>query len=234
MTGDIPLYATVVFVLTTLVTVGFLFRSFRSVRPAGIASQLLVFLIPFWMILTGFLASSGFYAKFDIFPARIFTFGVLPAVMLIVCYFIFFRRSFIESLSLRSLTMLHIIRVPVEICLLWLFQAALVPRVMTFEGWNFDILSGLTAPLVYWLGFRNKQVHRPLLIVWNLAALGLLANIVVIAMLSIPSPIQKLGFDQPNIAVAYMPFIWLPAIVVPIVVFAHVASLWKLFRGQTA
>jgi hypothetical protein len=130
--------------------------------------------------------------------------------------------------------MLHIIRVPVEICLLWLFQAAVVPRAMTFEGWNFDILSGLTAPLAYWLGFRNRQVHKPLLIVWNLFALGLLANIVIIAILSMPTSVQKLGFDQPNVAVAYIPFIWLPAIIVPIVLFAHLASLWRLIRGQTA
>jgi hypothetical protein len=105
---------------------------------------------------------------------------------------------------------------------------------MTFEGWNFDILSGLTAPLIYWLGFRNNKIHKPALITWNFVALGLLGNIVIIAMLSMPSPIQSLGFDQPNVAMAYMPFIWLPAIVVPIVAFAHLASLWKLFHRQTA
>ena len=234
MTGEIPLYVTVVFVLTTLLTVGFLFRAFRNVRPPGVSSQLLVFVLPFWMILAGFLASTGFYFQFDAFPPRIFTFGVLPALLLIAVYFIFFRGSFIERLSIKTLTMLHIVRVPVEICLLWLFQAALVPRVMTFEGWNFDILSGLTAPLVYWLGFRGGHENRPLLVAWNLFALALLANVVTIAVLSIPSPVQKLGFEQPNVAVAYTPFIWLPAIIVPIVLFAHLASLWKLFRGQTS
>jgi len=234
MTGEIPLYVTVVFVLTTLLTVGFLFRAFRNVRPPGLASQLLVIVLPFWMILTGFLSSAGFYFKFDAFPPRIFTFGVLPALLLIAAYFIFFSRTFIEKLSFRTLMMLHVVRIPVELCLLWLFQAALVPRAMTFEGWNFDILSGLTAPLVYWLGFRDRRVNKPILIAWNLLALGLLANIVTIAVLTMPSPIQKLGFEQPNVAVAYTPFIWLPAIIVPIVLFAHLASLWKLFRDQTS
>jgi len=51
-------------------------------------------------------------------------------------------------------------------------------------------------------------------------------------MLSLPSPIQKFGIEQPNVAVAYAPFIWLPAIVVPIVLFSHLAALWKLYRGQ--
>lgn len=234
MNGEIPLYVSVVFVLTALLTVGFLFRSFRNVRPPGIASQLLVFVLPFWMILTGLLASAGFYYRFDAFPPRVFTFGVLPALLLIAAYFIFFRRSFIDGLSLKTLTMLHVIRVPVELCLLWLYQAALVPRVMTFEGWNFDILSGATAPFVYWIGFANRKTNRTLLVAWNIFALGLLANIVIIAILSLPSPIQKLGLEQPNVAVAYTPFIWLPAIIVPIVLFAHLASLRKLLRRPAA
>jgi hypothetical protein len=105
---------------------------------------------------------------------------------------------------------------------------------MTFEGRGFDIISGFTAPIVVWLAFRNNKTNRGLLIVWNLIALGLLVNIVVIALLSFPSPIQRFGFEQPNVGVAYFPFIWLPAIIVPIVLFAHLAALWKLFRGQTS
>jgi hypothetical protein len=99
---------------------------------------------------------------------------------------------------------------------------------MTFEGRNFDILSGLTAPIIYFLAFRNGRVNRPLLVVWNIAALGLLINIVTIAILSYKSPLQKLAFDQPNVAITYFPFIWLPTIVVPLVLFCHLAALWKL------
>jgi hypothetical protein len=105
---------------------------------------------------------------------------------------------------------------------------------MTFEGWNFDILSGLTAPLVAWLAFRDGRANETVLTVWNLLALALLANIVVIAILSLPSPIQRFGFDQPNVAVEYIPFIWLPTVIVPIVLFSHLAALWKLFRGQNS
>lgn len=107
----------------------------------------------------------------------------------------------------------------------------MVPEAMTFEGQNFDILSGITAPVIYFLAFRNRRVNRPLLIAWNIAALLLLANIVTIAVLAFPSPIQQIAFDQPNRAVMYFPYVWLPAVVVPIVLFSHVASLWKLYRG---
>jgi hypothetical protein len=230
MNGDIPLYITAVFVLTTLLAIGFLLRSFPRTRPVASGSQLLTFLLPFWMILTGFLAAGGFYRQFQIFPPRIFTFAVLPALLVVAALFIFFRLAFVEKLALRTLTWLHVVRLPLEIVLLLLFQSGLVPKVMTFEGWNFDVLSGLTAPLVALVAFRNGRTNRALLIVWNFTALALLANIVIIAILSLPSPIQRLGFEQPNVAVAYIPFIWLPALIVPIVFFSHLAALWNLLR----
>jgi hypothetical protein len=234
MNADLPFYVTAVFVLTTLLTIGFLFYSFRGIKPPGIPSQIPSFLLPFWLIVTGFLAINGTYAQFGAFPPKVFLLGVLPAVATILVYFLFFRTSFIERLSLKALTWLHVVRIPVEFVLLWLFQHGLVPQIMTFEGRGFDILSGLTAPIVALLAFRGNKINRVLLIAWNLVALGLLANIVIIALLSFPSPVQRFGFEQPNIGVAYFPFIWLPAIIVPVVLFSHLAALWKLFRGQTS
>ena len=103
---------------------------------------------------------------------------------------------------------------------------------MTFEGWNFDILSGITAPIVYFLAFRKGGVNRTLLITWNVIALGLLANIVTLAVLSFQGPMQRLAFDHPNVGVTYLPFIWLPAIIVPVVLFSHLASLWQLIARR--
>jgi hypothetical protein len=232
MIDSLPFYVTVAFVLTTLLTVGFLFRSFRDIRPAGFATGLLTFLIPFWMIMTGLLATGGFYQHFEYSPPRAVTFGFLPAGLLIALYFIFFRRSFIDKLSLKVLTLLHVVRIPVELVLLALFEHGLVPQAMTFEGRNFDILSGLSAPLIYWLAFRGGPVNRLLLIGWNVVTLALLANIVITAVLSFPSPMQTVGIEQPNVGITYFPFIWLAAVIVPIVLFAHLAALWKLYVNR--
>ena len=100
---------------------------------------------------------------------------------------------------------------------------------MTFEGRKFDILAGITAPIIYWVAFRNGQTNRSLLIIWNFLTLILLFNIVITAFLAFPSPIQQIALEQPNRAVMFFPFIWLPALVVPIVLFSHLASLWQLF-----
>ena len=229
-----PPYISITFMLTTFLCVGILFYAIKKSVIDTIAAKIVIFSIGFWLLFTAVLAKGGFYEAPEAFPPRVVLFGVLPANLLIISLFLFFRRSFIEDLPLKVLTILHIIRIPVEMVLLWLSQEGWIPKAMTFEGWNFDIVSGITAPIVYFLAFRSGSVNKPLLIVWNVTALILLAVIVTTAVLAFPSPMQQIAFDQPNRAIMYFPLIWLPAIVVPIVLFAHLASLWKLATGRDA
>jgi len=53
-------------------------------------------------------------------------------------------------------------------------------------------------------------------------------NIVINAILSVPTPIQQFAFDQPNIAILYFPFTWLPCFIVPAVLLSHIVSIKKL------
>ena len=232
MIENLPSYVSIAFILTTFLTVGFLFYAARQTVFDTTVAKILFALIPLWLIFQAALASSGFYLSVEAFPPRLPFFAVIPALILIILLFIFARKDFISRVSLKTLTLLHVIRVPVEIVLLWLFQSGQVPQLMTFEDRNFDILSGLTAPIIAWLAFRNGKTNRPLLIVWNIFALLLLINIVTNAVLSIPSPFQQLAFEQPNRAVLYFPFVWLPAVVVPIVLFSHLASFRQLFSSD--
>lgn len=229
MIEGLPLYISLVLFGTTLVTVWFLFFAARKAGDGTTPYRILTLTIPLWMMATGYLATTDFYRYSAAIPPRVAAFGVLPAVLLIAIYFVVFRR-FVASLSLTALTLIHVVRIPVELVLFWLFQNGQVPVLMTFEGWNFDILSGISAPVIYWIAFTGGRVNRSLLIFWNLAALGLLINIVTIAVLSFQTPFQRLAFDQPNVGVTYLPFIWLPAIIVPIVLFAHLAALYQLLR----
>jgi len=232
MIDNLPGYVSIAFVLTTFLTVGFLFYAVRQTVSNTTAAKILFALIPLWLVFQAALALSGFYLSVDAFPPRLPFFAVIPALVLIILLFIFARKDFISRLPLKTLTFLHVIRILVEVVLLWLFQNGQVPKLMTFEGRNFDILSGLTAPIIAWLAFRNGKTNHPLLIVWNIFAFLLLINIVANAVLSIPSPFQQLAFDQPNRAVLYFPFVWLPAVVVPIVLFSHLASFWQLFSND--
>ena len=156
---------------------------------------------------------------------------MLPPLLLIVILFATAKgRAFVDSLDPKWLTYLHTVRFPVELTLFWLFVYKQVPEIMTFEGRNLDILSGLTAPLVAYFGFQKRVLGKNILLIWNIVCIGLLVNIVSIAILSVPSPFQKFGFEQPNVGVMYFPFVWLPGCVVPLVLFSHLATIRHLLK----
>ncbi|HEX4849485.1 MAG TPA: hypothetical protein VFV08_01700, partial [Puia sp.] len=142
------------------------------------------------------------------------------------------RRGFTDRLSIEALTYLHTVRIPVELLLYWLFLSKQVPQLMTFEGRNFDIIAGITAPFIGYLCFTKEKMNKKIALIWNLVSIGLLLNIVINALLSIPSPFQKFAFDQPNIGLAYFPFIWLPAFIVPAVLFSHIVCIIKLRKEK--
>jgi len=137
---------------------------------------------------------------------------------------------FIDNMDVKMLTLLHAIRIPVELILFGLFINKTIPEAMTFEGRNFDILSGLTAPFIYYFGFVKKTLDKKIILAWNFICLALLINIVATAILSAPFTFQKLAFDQPNIAILYFPFVWLPCCIVPIVFLSHLASIRQLHK----
>lgn len=174
-----------------------------------------------------------FFSETDTLPPRILA-AVAPAIILILWMFISNRgKTLLDGFNIRTYTYLHSIRIAVEIVIFYLFIYGLMPKSMTFEGRNFDIISGLTAPIIGFLAFRNQKfLNKPLLLLWNIVCLALVLQVVTTGILSVPSQIQVLSFDQPNRAVLYFPFIWLPGIVVPIVIFGHLVAIRQITMGK--
>lgn len=169
-----------------------------------------------WGAIIGALSYSGFYENTEAFPPRILT-VLLPTSLLV---FYLFKVVDTGALNLGWLFSIHLVRVPVELILHELYLQGSIPEIMTYSGWNFDILSGLSAGIILVLHHTNK-LSKQMLKVWNWSTLLLLIIIVKMAILSSPSPVQCLAFDQPNAAILSFPFTWLPAIVVPIVLMSH-------------
>jgi hypothetical protein len=216
--NNLPMYVSVVFALTTFLTIFIFYKATHNSKTGLI-------IILLWLALQSALSFSGFYSSN---PVRFFLAPGPPFIFIIILFATKNGRKFIDNLKLKTLTILHIVRIPVEIVLFWLFLYKTIPQVMTFEGRNFDILSGLTAPLVYYFAFRKNKLSTNILLVWNFICLALLFNIVVHAVLSAPLPIQQMAFDQPNIAVLYFPFVWLPCCIVPLVLLSHLAAIRQL------
>lgn len=222
---NLPLYISLVFVLATIYAV-FTFWC------AANKSRTVLAVIIIWMIIQAILAYSGFYLNTKGLPPR-FSLTIAPTLLAMIILFSTTKgKVFVDSLNLSQLTILHLVRVPVELVLFWLSIQKLVPQLITFEGHNFDIISGVTAPLAWYLAIRGT--NPKILLLWNFVCLGLLVNVVATAIITAPFDFQQFAFDQPTVAVLHFPFVWLPAVVVPLVLFSHLASIRQLIIKEKA
>ncbi|WP_316820306.1 hypothetical protein [Pedobacter gandavensis] len=234
MLENLPIYLPIFFILTTLLTFG-LFQWVLSGSHDGTIQKragLITISLSIWLTLQAILALNNIYNSDTLsIPPKIMLFGILPMLLTIVFLFVSAKgRNFMDSLPLNRLTHLNIVRIPVEIGLYLLFLNKVVPEIMTFEGRNFDIFAGITAPIMAWYGLKEGKLRSWGLLIWNFICLALLINIVFIALFSALSPFQKFSFEQPNIALPNFPFVWLPTFIVPIVLFGHLVSIRQLIQ----
>jgi len=236
MIKDLPIYISLIFGLTVMAT--FLLFIWTVKSSSSILTRRkstpLIFGLTIWLVIQAVLSFNNIYnTDTNSFPPKIMLVGILPAISAIIILFANSKgRQFIDSLPLKNLTYINSVRMPVELVLFWLFLNRTIPELMTFEGRNFDILAGITAPFMAYFSFTKQKISRNGILIWNYICLGLLLNIVVNALLSAPSPIQKFAFEQPNIAILNFPYILLPTFIVPIVLFGHLTSIRQLHKSS--
>jgi len=71
-----------------------------------------------------------------------------------------------------------------------------------------------------------SRLPPAVLAAWNTMGLVLLAWVVGVAVLSLPTPLQRLWPD--NVWVAHAPYVWLPTVLVPAALLGHIALFRQL------
>jgi hypothetical protein len=220
---QVSIFLKIAFIIITVLAVAQFYRATKRSIP-------FLVIISVWVLVQLFIGLSDFYLNTTALPPR-FAFLIVPPLLVTILLFVTKKgKAFIDSLDTKKLTILHAIRIPVEIVLYYLFVAKVIPQEMTFEGRNFDIIAGITAPIIYYFGYIKNRLLKSILIAWNIICLGLLFNIVVVAILSVTTPFQQFGFTQPNIAIAYFPFNLLACVIVPLVFLAHLVCLRRILK----
>jgi hypothetical protein len=220
------------FILLTLIFFSLFFRLLKSAieqapwsnqRKKKVTLRILLGLF-IWAGLVGAASSSGFTSNFNNFPFNALPLLLIPLATTLSLIFSGGVKTILRHLSLKVLTQLQVFRVFVEILLWLLFIQNLLPEQMTFEGRNWDILTGITALVVsrYFLNSKGWMI------VWNIFGLGLLINIVAVALLSMPTPFRYFENEPANTIVTIFPFILLPTFLVPLAYILHFISLRKL------
>ena len=186
-----------------------------------------------WLAATGILAGTGVLARFDLRPPPLAVVLVTTVVGTAALAWSPFGRRFATELPFAALIGFQAFRLPLELAMHQAAAAKIMPEVMTFTGYNFDIVSGATALLLGLYAWRSKRpLPRPLIAIWNVTGQILLLVIVGVAFAATPM-FRAFGDDQLNTFVTEFPYIWI-AVSVAAALFGHIVTLRKLIAERRA
>jgi len=181
-----------------------------------------------WLLLLGILSIRGFFTNFSQLPPRL-SFALLVPLPFVLL----FTRSragkqWLYQIQPQWLIYLQSFRILVEIALWLLVRNGSLPVQMSFEGGNFDILTGLFAFPVGYYCFVKRSWPPLVALLYNIAGLVLLLNIVTISTLSMPTPLRVFHNQPDSSLLTTFPFIYLPGLLVPLAYTLHILSLRQL------
>ncbi|HCW08937.1 MAG TPA: hypothetical protein DGG95_16400 [Cytophagales bacterium] len=223
------------FPFITLVFYGWLLFEFKKAikrssleasQQRKIFNRILIALIAWAVFVSGW-SLSGMMQNFDRFPFNVAPVILIPFIGIVLFTFSTTAKEILLQLKPEAIIRIQFFRFFVELIIWALFLQKLLPIQMTFEGRNLDIISGISAPLIAWL-LANQKISKTVVIVWNIACLGLLINIVTVAILSMPTPAQYFFNEPYNTAVAKFPYVFLPAFLVPLAYMLHFFSIRQM------
>jgi hypothetical protein len=220
-----------------------LFMAFTALVVGGIAVAMVRYfdsrrrtiglvVLAAWVLYTGSLGALGVLANPTAGPPRI-----MLILIPIVLFVIFLARSHTGrdlalSLPISLLIGAQAFRVIVEVFIHQLWSMGLLPKMLTYEGANFDIAVGVSAPVVAALLAHGRLSIR-IVLAWNVFGLVLLANIIVRAILTTPA-FQALITEVPNRALGMFPFTFIPGLMAPLGLVLHVLAIRALIAGVRA
>lgn len=181
-----------------------------------------------WMTVTWIAAMSGVLRAWDrVPPPMIF---VVIGVFVISSILGFGRvgTRLAQHVPLWALIATQSFRLPLELAMHALSERGIMPIQMSYSGRNFDIVTGATAIVVAVL-VKMGYGGRRLVSIWNVIGLALLANVVTVAIASMPV-FQAFGPEHVVTFVTYPPFIWLPAVMVVAALAGHLVIFKALRR----
>ena len=184
----------------------------RAVGKAALAALV-------WAAAFGALAASGVLARTGVRPPPILGAFVVAIIGGIAWALSRDGAAMARAVPLWALVATQSFRLPLEVAMHRAALARVMPMALSYGGMNFDIVTGATAIVVALL-ITAKRAPRALVIAWNLMGLGFLAVILFVAIATMPG--NPLAGDVPNTWVCYLPFVWLPTVLVPAAIAGHI------------
>ena len=183
-----------------------------------------------WLAITGMLPLAKI-AGSEAVNIQTAVFIIVLLSVIIVAFSAYGKRMSL-GVPIIFLVSIHMFRFPLELVLHQWWRDGFLPIQMTYAGDNFDIITGCFAII---LGAVLWKFKLPLwaIALFNVIGIILLARILIIVNLTNPTPLRDYfgGYTTgPQILVGlYLPYVWLPTILVSAALFFHIVLARKLF-----
>ncbi|MDB5230499.1 MAG: hypothetical protein JWN76_1304 [Chitinophagaceae bacterium] len=218
---------TIVLLITILTGLKKAFSKSYPKNKAGKNFITTALIIILWVATLAVLSINDVFNNFSHFPPRPVLAMIIPVIILAVLIFSGKTDKILSQTPMHWIIGLQSFRILVEIMLWMADKKGLMPVQMTFEGYNFDIITALLAiPCAIYL---KKTPGSRLSIFFNVIGILLLINVLAIALLSMPTGFRVFK-DRPSMEiVGRFPFIFLPGFLVVVALALHFLSLRKLY-----
>ncbi|QCK16899.1 hypothetical protein [Mangrovivirga cuniculi] len=182
-----------------------------------------IVIIILWLTYVLTLSLSGLLQNFDL-PPRVPLLIILPSIILsiILTGQSIFKRNLNQFSSYFPVNV-QAFRIGVELLILEAILYGYFPEGVSFDGSNYDILIGLTAPVIGVLYMRNS-ISQKWVLGWNIAALIVLTftGYAFVSTYYIHSDFPP---DVSRLLLTELPFILLPGVLLPFAIFYHIVSI---------
>ncbi len=126
---------------------------------------------------------------------------------------------------------LQVFRLPLEVLLHELYRAGQLPVQMTWSGYNFDVVTALSAVVV--VGLVRRGGSERLVWAWNVLGFVLLVTVVSIAVTSAPLPIRQFHEGPAVVLPFHAPYNWIVNVHVWTALVSHLV-LFRAWRQRAA
>ncbi len=205
-------------------------RSFSDARARRKKIWVTVGLL-LWHIYVFLMSQTGIFLDFT-FPPKFALFLLLPLLLFTIIFLIANKgKAWISTVPNHWLVYGQTFRVVVELLFVLSLSKGILHKEMTIEGHNFDMMIGLTAPMVAYFSIQKRRWSLGVALLWNYLGLLVLASIIFIVFTSVYAP-QIYGSDTVLLppSFATYPYNLVAGFLAPLAIFLHLLSIIGLKR----
>jgi hypothetical protein len=177
-----------------------------------------------WLWLGGAIAMGHFLVLQRLPPLAMPAVSVAIAGLLaVVCFRIRLFRTWVDSIDLRALVLLHTTRF-IGIYFLSLSQRGEFPRALLSSAIADIIIAAMALPVAF--APLTEAARRRAIVIWNVVGfVGLLLALVTMARLNLSSPTELRAFTR-------LPLSLVPTLLLPLLLFIHVVIFVRTRGNQ--